>query len=552
MNKFLLIIGLTISIIYCQVDDILYDWSGQYGVISNNGQLMWNQDWQVGVLLFDGTFSNYPTRFGASYRNHFTMKNTTDSYDEIHTFSDSSRNSSNIDYYRGDFSYDQLEIDFNFEEKNRIISLNGFKRTYNGAYGQYVSSIGNTNPLHQSYRVDYSSKNDSERLDLSVGYFNTNSRLNLDDPADFTHKEKIISTGVGYSKKFEKWNYNTHGALFQQYYKISFDSIKTNSSQNYLNRIHLNQFVSRKLNNLSKLKIGIELDNQGFSFVDSININRTWSTLYGGWKNNSTEIKLGTTLAKGAVVPYFNFENQLNIGKIGNLKSDILYSVKPKHLFYYSDKDELFEKWFVADIDGKFKLLMIPLIFNLFFSNTESDLVHKYYIGAEYNEISNNFLSTSLKTELPLIRSWQLELLYRHIFEHNLYSDGIGDRIKIGLNISEKLFKNNLYAQLRLWADGHLNHNQNLGYEGFHYGPYVTDDTSLTLPDYWVFNLDFSVKVSKMTIGWKVNNILKTAESITNQIFPDLDENYLLVTNSNNFPPLNRFVTMNITWEFDN
>ena len=158
----------------------------------------------------------------------------------------------------------------------------------------------------------------------------------------------------------------------------------------------------------------------------------------------------------------------------------------------------------------------------------------------------------SIQTKLPLIRSWQLELLYRHIFEHNLYSDGIGDRLKIGLNISEKLFKNKLYAQLRLWTDGHLNHNQNLGYEGFHFGPYVTDDTSLSLPDYWVFNLDFSVKVSKMTIGWKVNNILKTAESITNQIFPDLNENYLLITNSNNFPPLNRFVTMNITWEFDN
>ena len=55
-----------------------------------------------------------------------------------------------------------------------------------------------------------------------------------------------------------------------------------------------------------------------------------------------------------------------------------------------------------------------------------------------------------------------------------------------------------------------------------------------------------------MKIMWKVNNILQTAESITNQLFPNLDDNYLLITNSNNFPPLNRFVTFNIIWNFDN
>ena len=96
-------------------------------------KLMWNQDWQVGVLLFDGTFSNYPTRFGSSYRNNFTIKNTADFYDEVMHFLIQQKSEVTVDYYRGDFSYDQLEIDFNFEEKNRIISLNGFKRTYNGA-----------------------------------------------------------------------------------------------------------------------------------------------------------------------------------------------------------------------------------------------------------------------------------------------------------------------------------------------------------------------------------------------------------------------------------
>ena len=103
-----------------------------------------------------------------------------------------------------------------------------------------------------------------------------------------------------------------------------------------------------------------------------------------------------------------------------------------------------------------------------------------------------------------------------------------------------------------MWADGYLKHNPELGYDGFHFGPYLTDNMDILIPDYWVFNLDFAVTVSKMTIGWQVNNILKTYETISEQIFPDLDENYLLITNSNVFPPMNRFVTLNIIWEFDN
>jgi hypothetical protein len=233
MNKHLINIVLLISILSGFSDDIPFDWSGQYGVITNNGRLMWNQDWTLGVLLFDGTFVNYPTRIGLLYKKNFGLSNISDFYDELHSFPDSSQIKSKIDYYRGDFSYDQLEIEVNFLEKNRIISLNGFKRTYKGPYGQYIDLLGGNNPLQQSYRIDYSSKDKDELLDISVGFFITDSRLNLGDPADFSHKEKIISAGIGYSKDFTSWQYKIHGALFQQYYNMDFDSVKV-----YLNRFH--------------------------------------------------------------------------------------------------------------------------------------------------------------------------------------------------------------------------------------------------------------------------------------------------------------------------
>ena len=549
MNKYLIIIVLFIAMLFGHNDDIPYDWSGQYGVISNNGRLMWNQDWTVGVLLIDGTFANYPTRFGSSYKNNFELLNAGDFYQGLHSFPDSSQIKSRIDYYRGDFSYDQLEIDVEFAEKNRVISLNGFKRTYKGPYDQYTDPQGGNNPLQQSYRLDYSSKDKDENLDISIGHFFTDSRLNLSDPADFIHKEKIVSAGIGYSKDFTDWKYNVHGAFFQQYYEMNFDSTVA-----YLNRIHLNQFIVKDITNSTMLKLGIELDNQGFSLVDTTKENRLWSTIYGGWEKQSIGIKLGTTIAQEKVIPYFNIRAHSIDGSKMRWQSYLKYEAVPKHLFLWKVTDENdFERWLTVHADAQINWKKMPINLSIdYFYNQNKNLIHKYYINVEQIDIPNNLLSGSLSTQMPIFREWKIDAQYRHAFQHNLYSDGIGDRVQVGLIVTEKLLKKNLLATIRLWGDAYLNHHQNLGYEEFHYGPYIADDKNLVLPDYWVFNLELSAKISNMTIFWKVNNILQTAESITNQLFPNLDENYLFINNSNNFPPMSRFVTFNIIWNFEN
>lgn len=548
-SKHLLLILFSVSIIMGQSEDIPYDWSGQYGVISNNGRLMWNQDWTVGVLLFDGTFANYPTRFGSLYKNNFSLSSVADFYKRMHSFPDSSQIKSRIDYYRGDFSYDQLEINAEFAEKNRIIALSGFKRTYKGPYGQYADPLGGNNPLQQSYRLDYSSKDKDELLDISVGYFITDSRLNLGDPADFNHKEKIVSAGIGYSKDFATWQYKVHGAFFQQYYSMDFDSIKA-----YLNRFHLNQFISKKVGNSNLLKFGIELDNQGLSVVDATKKNRLWSTIYGGWEKQSVGIKLGTTITQDELIPYVNVSARSVVGKMIKWQSLLKYKAVPKHLYLWKETNEtFFEQWLTAHTSAQINWESTAINIGLnYFHNKNADLIHRYYINDELIDISNNLLSSSIAAQIPIFRKWRIDAQYRHTFEHNLYSDGIGDYIKLGIIINENLFKDNMFVQLKLWGDAYLNRHQNLDYEGFHFGPYITDDTKLALPDYWVFNLEISAKISKMTIMWKVNNILQTAGSITNQLFPNLNDNYLLITNSHNFPPMNRFVTFNIIWDFEN
>ncbi|MBT4063904.1 MAG: hypothetical protein HOE72_01445, partial [Candidatus Marinimicrobia bacterium] len=44
---------------------IPFDWAGQNGFLIKDGALLWNRDWSSGMLLFDGTYTSYPLRFGS-------------------------------------------------------------------------------------------------------------------------------------------------------------------------------------------------------------------------------------------------------------------------------------------------------------------------------------------------------------------------------------------------------------------------------------------------------------------------------------------------------
>ncbi len=548
MKYKLLIIGFVCSNLLAQVDDIPYDWSGQYGVLSNNGRLMWNQDWSFGSLIIDGTFSNYPTRFGTSYKHNFELLQIGNINSTRITYPDSAQIKSKIDYSRGDFSNDQLELNAEFGDKNRLVSFSGFQRSYIGPYSQYTNQNGEKNPLQQSYRLDYSSQTDTEFLKISIGHFITDSRLILNDPADFIHKEKIIAAGLQYSKNIADWHYNVHGAVLQQYYKMDLDDVKA-----YLNRIHLNHSISKKLDKSSLIEFGVVIDNQSLSLVDTIKKNRTWSSIYGGWQNKYFDVQGGATAAKNELVPFFNISAKSTEKKRIQFNSQIKYCAKPKHLFYGESDEALFEKWLSAQAGLDFNVKKMVFKIDLNYSQIVNlDTNQKYDIDDKSINFNDYSYSSTISASVPFFRDWSIDALYRHAFELNMYSDGIGDRINLGINISEKLFKNNLLAQMKLWGDAYINHHSNLGYEGFHYGPYITNNIDLALPDYWVFNLEVAAKISKMTIKWRVNNILKTAESLTKKIFPNIVDEYLLISNSNNFPPINRFVTINIIWNFNN
>ena len=44
--------------------NITFDWSEQFGYVTQNGIIQWNKDWNSNQLLFDGTWSIFPRMFG--------------------------------------------------------------------------------------------------------------------------------------------------------------------------------------------------------------------------------------------------------------------------------------------------------------------------------------------------------------------------------------------------------------------------------------------------------------------------------------------------------
>ena len=125
-----------------------FDWSDHFGVITQNGSVMWNEDWMSGVLFFDGTFNYYPKRFGSVISNNIVTVQPGYFLKEKNAL-DSSYVDSHIKYTQGDYFLDILDLTANFSDGMRLITWNGFKKTYGGPNGQYI--LGTVKPIQQAY-----------------------------------------------------------------------------------------------------------------------------------------------------------------------------------------------------------------------------------------------------------------------------------------------------------------------------------------------------------------------------------------------------------------
>ena len=103
MKKLFIIIGVFSGITSQQTFNIPFDWAGQNGMVINNGKLFWNQTWTSGMLLFDGSYTSFPIKYGG----HTSEKFSQNKLNLLPLFSklpDSSKTKSFFDYYLRDLN----------------------------------------------------------------------------------------------------------------------------------------------------------------------------------------------------------------------------------------------------------------------------------------------------------------------------------------------------------------------------------------------------------------------------------------------------------------
>ena len=119
-----------------------------------------------------------------------------------------------------------------------------------------------------------------------------------------------------YQHNFEEWNYKSHFATSQQYYLMCFDSTQYyksayDTTEAYLNRLHLSQFLERKVGSSSKIRAGLELDLQSMKrkLPDNAKISRAWATVYGDYVFLYANLRIGGTISEKEIYPTFKLSN---------------------------------------------------------------------------------------------------------------------------------------------------------------------------------------------------------------------------------------------------
>ena len=137
MKKATLCLALLCNIFSQEQITIPFDWSEQNGILIQDGIFFSNQSWSSGILSFDGTYSSYPSRYGG----HTAKKIEISEIGRLPSFlplPDSSLTQSFFDYYRGDYGLDKLDIGVEYQSKNKIIKVSGFKRSSFGNFAHYI------------------------------------------------------------------------------------------------------------------------------------------------------------------------------------------------------------------------------------------------------------------------------------------------------------------------------------------------------------------------------------------------------------------------------
>ena len=526
MKKLFIIVGIFSGITSQQTFNIPFDWAGQNGMVINNGKLFWNQTWTSGMLLFDGSYTSFPIKYGG----HTSEKFSQNKLNFLPLFSklpDSSKTKSFFDYYRGDYLYDQIELGGDFESKNEKIEVRGFKRSHGGNTGHYLHPLGGSSPIHHSYRVNYGVERKDQKFEASVARYITKSGL-PDSLENGLENDNIINAGFRYQRKFDKYTMNTYFGQFLQSRFIKHSSVK---DTNY-NNINRNQYIF-ELVTQNKTKIGYRYDSQQ---INILNLNRSlnWSTIYVAKNFGSLFFRSGLQLLNPDQKKFFhwlvNYNLDLGITSIVFTSDAISKPIHPTN--FQKQENNNFENWVNNQLKGSLKIgsLSANGFFQISKLNIENNkIANAQFIGFDINYYFND--------------KWKIYSNILSQLDSSYVGGGLGSIATLGFNGEFNIFDNNMNLKPHFWVNGSSGKLSSFAFDPIRHVPFNNSNAEWIIKDHLLFHFELTTNISGVLIHYRINNLLNAFGATNDEAW--VQNNYM-------YQKLGRMIQFGVTWNFIN
>ena len=525
MQRFIISIVL-MTVVYSQSNYLVpFDWSGQNGFKIYEGSLFWNRSWTSGVLLFDGTYTSYPKRYGEHTSNKFKSLSI-GSLPRFNTLPDSANVETHFDYSRGDYNFDQLNLGANYESNNQFININGFKRSHAGNTGHYFHPSGRKVPIHHSYRIDYGSNQGGRQIQTSIARFITTSGL-PDSTQNGFENGNIISAGLKISQSIGNWKINSHFGNFMQHRLVHHSSF-IDSNYRDINRTLMNLQLETKSGKL----FGVQ--NQSQSVSSNIhNRSLKWTKIYGQQIFKNLSILGGVQLLNSDDT--FPFVWELNhSNKFNNIYYEFLStgSPSPKHPDLDDPNDNSsFNYWSRNSI--KLGISLFALDFSVFLNSTQTGM--KAFEGQNIFMTGGNIIYSHQS-------GWSVFSNIVTQVDSSIFGGG-GTFIQTGINGKVKIFNDNMIIDLKFWSNTRSGRKSSFGYDPLLQVPFTNSNAEWIIEDSQILHFEANANISGVVISYKINNILNAIESTNEKAW--FRPNHI-------YPQLGRMLQFGVTWYFDN
>ena len=507
-----------------------YDFSKHQGYIINNGNMVWNDDWQSGRFFFDGTFSNYPSTFGSYIESNYFNSNLDT------TLSDSNYTSSYFDYIQGDYYLDNLDIGIKYSNDNKLARLHAYKKRYAGAYNQYTTMSGAPNPIHYTYIGTYRLHGDKDKINLSIGNFNSDFGL-IDSLGTAFIDSRITSSNISYRRDYDSVYFNINAHNFLQRYSSQHSEFSM-SGVRYLTRTRFTGSI-----------FFIRKRNYYFSIISDINKRslRTDSFKSIGWGSLKIGINHKDYSFNLGAISIDNNQNFIVDGKVNYSKgrfmvrTDFSRYFKPSHISMLDSTS--FEARDQLIFNGLWSLNRINIGTYIFFNSVQRNIDDSQYNNLLLPENASNVWFYGFIKYQPF-DNLLLEIGYNNMNSNDYITDGIDERINLKLNNHFKLFSQAMTVYTSFSVSGFLGRENDYVLHPIDQYPIKIDSEEL-LKDIWLMNLSVSFRVKSLYVKYEMNNL-------TNIIYDYLgsDEQDNSVQFNPYFPSMRRLASISIKWDF--